>query len=137
MKEITNVGNLPRHLQAFAKELGGAFAGVAGTEFYEMNSVDEYEKKAMEVGYECIPTVDQSTGRGYLVGFEATEPKRIVTLQNYSQLKIYFVECTEQQVTEWTEKIQEHRELQQEDMFERRNRAERRRANKRKGDKND
>lgn len=124
MKKIDNIGNLPRHMVAFAKSLGGTFSEVPSTEFYEMSSIDEFEKNATEVGYEIVPTVDTSTGRGFLVGFDITEPKRIVTLHSYCQMKIYFVSCTDTDIKSWTRKILSHRDDQQRDMRSRRDTAQ-------------
>jgi len=119
MKRITNIGNLPNHLQLFAKQLGGVLSE-CDTEFYEINYINEFEKKAVEIGYEIVPAVDTSTGRGFLTGFSAEEPKDIITLVSYVKLKIYFVECTRQEIEEWTLKIREHRDMQQDNSIERR-----------------
>lgn len=124
MKEILNRGNLPRHMAAFAQSLGGTFSDVPSTEFYEMSSIDEFEKKASEVGYEVVPTADTETDRGFLVGFQVTEPKKIVTLHSYAQLKIYFVECSAKEIETWTKKIISHRLAQQADMRDRRGKAQ-------------
>lgn len=120
MRKIENKGNLPNHLQAFARELGGQLANAPNTEFYEMSSVSEFESKASEVGYEIVPTIDSETGRGFLVGFDVTEPQRITTLVDYSTLKIYFKECSDADINQWIEKIKKHRDMQQVAMFERR-----------------
>lgn len=119
MKRIETEGNLPPHLRAFAKQLGGQLSN-ASTEFYEAESVSEFELKATEIGYEIVPTIDGSTGRGYLVGFDVTEPQRIATLVDYSTLKLYFKECSDTEIKQWIEKMKEHRDAQQADMFRRR-----------------
>ncbi len=131
MNKIENVGNLPNHMQAFAKQLEGNLSSAPSTEFYEMSSVQEFESKAVEIGYEIVPTVDTSTGRGFLVGFDVTEPKRIATLVDYSTLKIYFKECSDVEIKEWITKMKRHRDEQQAEMFKKReaialNRAARR-----------
>jgi hypothetical protein len=131
MRQIDNVGNLPAHLQAFARQLGGQLSKAASTEFYEMSSVSEFEKNASEIGYEIVPTVDTTTGRGFLVGFDVTEPQRIATLVDYSTLKIYYIECSDETIKEWIAKIKKHRDMQQAAMYERQegirlNRAQRR-----------
>lgn len=116
MKKIGNKGNLPRHLRVLATQLGGRLKSVGGTEFYEANSVKEFESKASDIGYEIIPTIDTSTGRGFLVGFDVTSPEKIATLLDYSKLKIYYIECSAKTITEWTQKIKQHRLDQQENM---------------------
>lgn len=124
--KIENKGNLPKHLQVFAKALEGQLSTGTDTEFYEYKSISEFEKDAhmLNEGFEIIPTVDTSTGRGFLVGFAVSEPKRIVTLTSYVQLKIYFVEGTEQEIKTWTERIKSDRQAQQEDMYKRRNKTQ-------------
>jgi len=131
MKKIETVGNLPNHMKAFAKQLEGQLSGGQATEFYEMSTIAEFEKNATEIGYEIVPTVDQETGRGFLVGFDVSEPQKIATLVDYSCLKIYFVECSDSELNEWVRKMKEHRDAQQAEMFRRReavklNRAQRR-----------
>jgi len=120
MKRIENIGNLPNHLQAFAKQLGGQFSNAPSTDFYEMESVAEFESKAVEIGYEIVPTIDTTTGRGFLVGFDVTEPQRIATLVNYSTLKLYFKECSDIEIKQWVAKMKEHRDAQQAEMYARR-----------------
>lgn len=119
MRRIENKGNLPAHLQAFARQLGGQLSSAADTEFYEMSSVSEFEKNASEVGYEIVPTIDNSTGRGFLVGFDVTEPQRIATLVDYSTLKIYYIECSDAVINEWIAKMKAHRDMQQAAMYKR------------------
>lgn len=131
MKRIENIGNLPNHMQAFAKQLEGQLSNAPSTEFYEMESVAEFESKAVDIGYEIVPTIDASTGRGFLVGFDVTEPQRIATLVDYSTLKLYFKECSDSEIKQWIAKMKEHRDTQQAEMFRRResvnlNRAQRR-----------
>jgi hypothetical protein len=135
MNKIANRGNLPPHLALFAKVLGGNIPDSMSTEFYEMESIREFETKAVDVGYEIVPAMDESTKRGYLVGFEAEEPQKIITLVEYAKLKIYFVECDEPTFNSWIKKIKSHREEQQIDMRNRRAKAQAKR-NKR-GKKND
>lgn len=125
MRRVTGKGNLPRHLQVLATELGGRLSSQVATEFYEMKTVAEFEKNAVEVGYEIVPTIDGSTGRGFLVGFGVSEPKKVATLLEYAQMKIYFVECSPGEIEEWTRKIQAHRRAQEADMRRRRESAQR------------
>lgn len=120
MKRILNKGNMPKHLQVLATQMGGKLSNVAGTEFYEAKTIAEFEKNASEIGYEIVPTVDTSTDRGFLVGFSVSSPERIATLLDYSSLKIYYVECSAKEIEEWTRKIQQHRRDQEEDMRQRR-----------------
>jgi hypothetical protein len=124
MKKIENVGNLPNHLQVFDKELQGQLSTAQDTEFYEIKTIEEFEKNAPEVGYEIVPTIDESTGRGFLVGFDVTEPKRIATLLDYSTLMIYFTECSDIEIKSWINKMKEHRQEQQTEMFIRREKAQ-------------
>jgi len=131
MIRIENIGNLPNHMQAFAKQLEGQLSNAPSAEFYEMESIAEFESKAVEIGYEIVPTIDTSTGRGFLVGFDVTEPKKIATLVDYSTLKLYFKECSDNEIKQWIAKMKEHRDAQQAEMFRRReetklNRAQRR-----------
>lgn len=117
MRKISFKGNMPSHIAAFAQQLGGMYSGVKQTEFWEASSIDEFEKKASEVGYEIIPTIDSSTDRAYLVGFDA-EDSVIVGPggESYSALKMYFIEITPEELKAWDRKIQAHRNMQQEDM---------------------
>lgn len=117
MKKISFKGNLPKHMQLFAKQLGGVFNNVKGTEFWELSSISEFEKKASEVGYEIIPTIDGSTDRAFLVGFDA-EDSEVVSAggEYYSQLKMYFIEITPEELRAWDKKIKSHREDQVKDM---------------------
>lgn len=126
MNEITNRENLPNHLQVLAGQLGGQFSNLTSSKFYEMTTISEFERNAVDIGYEIVPTIDQSTGRGFLVGFGVSEPEKVTTLVTYMALQIYFVECSDKEVDEWTKKIQEHRLDQQIDMIERRERAQER-----------
>lgn len=123
MKRIRNKGNLPNHLQVLANQLGGRLSGASDTEFYEANSIKEFESKASEIGYEIIPTIDTSTGKGFLVGFDVSAPEKIATLLDYSTLKIYFVSGTDKDIESWTKKIRQHRLDQQEDMRRRQEEA--------------
>jgi len=120
MKKIEAIGNLPNHMKAFAKPLEGLLSDGQSTIFYEMSSISEFEINATEIGYEIVPTIDQETGRGFLVGFDVSEPKRIATLLNYSSLNIYFVECSDTELKVWIDKMKMHRDAQQNDMFQRR-----------------
>lgn len=130
MKKIEHKGNLPKHLRMFAKQLGGVYDSVAGTEFYECTNISEFESAAAgklkeNVSFEIAPpTVDTSTGRGFLVGFEVSDPQHVDTLHDYVQLKIYYVEASETDVTSWTERIQRDRSAFERDMRERRKRAQ-------------
>ena len=124
MKRILTIGNLPKHMQVMAKETGGRLSKVAQTQFFEANSISEFEKKAVEIGYEIVPTIDGSTNRGFLVGFDVTEPKRVATLVDYSQLMMYFVECSEKEVIAWTDRIKNDRRLQEADMRKRREKSQ-------------
>lgn len=133
MKKIENKGNLPAHLRAFATELSSRLTGGQETEFYEMSSISEFEKKAPEEGYEIVrPTVDMETNRGFLVGFAVSTPKRIITLVDYSQLKIYFVECSPAAINKWTKRISEDRIDQEQDMTFRRKQSQLSKKTKRK-----
>jgi len=132
MQKIENVGNLPNHLQIFARAAKGQFSGLGDTEFYEMANITEFEHAACgkldpNVAFEIIPTVDMETGRGFLVGFEAEEPKSIVTLTSYVKLKLYFIACTDEEIKKWTIRIEGDRLAQQQEMF---NRQERRKKKK-------
>lgn len=120
MNKIEHKGNLPSVLSHFAVKLSTEFSGEKETEFWECSSISEFEKNAEEVGYEITPTMDMSTGRGYLVGFAAEEPKEIKTLKNYMQLKMYFIELDSTEFNSWVNKIKHHRELQQQDAYLRR-----------------
>lgn len=124
MKRIASIGNLPKHLQAFAKELGGKLAKHTGTEFFESYSITEFEKSAVTLGYEIVPTIDSDTSRGFLVGFDVSEPSRISSGDYVATLKIYYVECTPSEVEQWTKKIKQHRLDQQADMMIRREKAQ-------------
>lgn len=118
MKKIYTKGNMPSHIAAFARQLQGSLSGQKETEFYEASSIEEFEKKASELGYEIIPAADMSTERAYLVGFDVEESKIVGPGGSlYAQLKMYFVECTQEEFEKWVKKIKNHRDLQQEDYF--------------------
>lgn len=118
MKKVLAAGNMPSHVAAFAKQLQGNLSGQKETEFWEMSSIDEFEKKASEVGYEIIPAMDMKTNRGYLVGFDVEESTIVGPGgQTYAQLKMYFVECDLHEFESWVKKIKQHRDLQQEDYY--------------------
>lgn len=116
MKRILNKGNMPSHIAIFAAELKGQMSGQEESEFWEMDNVDEIEKKAVEIGFELIPAMDSSTQRGYLVGFDVETPKIVQTAQSYAKLKMYFIELTSVEFKTWNTKILQHREDQQQDM---------------------
>jgi len=120
MKKIENKGNLPKHLQLFATASQGIFSGLAQTEFYEMSSISEFERTASgqanpDIKFEIFPTIDTSTNRGFLIGFDASTPETIATLTQYSYLKIYFVETASSEINIWIEKIKRHRDEQMEE----------------------
>jgi len=117
MKKIEFKGNLPTHIQLFAKELGGIFNKVQDTEFWEASSIDEFEKNASEIGYEIIPTVDGATDRGYLVGFDAQDSEIVGSDgDSYSKLTMHFIEITPEELKAWDRKMKAHREDQLIDM---------------------
>jgi hypothetical protein len=117
MKQISFKGNLPSHMRVFAKQLGGIFSQVGDTEFWEASSIAEFEKSASEIGYEIVPTIDGSTDRAFLVGFDA-EDSVIVGSDgdSYSKLKMYFIEITPEELKAWDRKIKAHRAMQEQDM---------------------
>lgn len=117
MKRIYKAGNMPAHIAAFAKQLTGAFSGQKETEFWEMSSIDEFEKNASQVGYEIIPAMDMATKRGYLVGFDVEDSVIVGFNEQYSQLKMYFIEVTESEFNSWVAKMRKHREMQQKDYY--------------------
>lgn len=118
MKRVYTSGNMPTHVAAFARQLQGKLAGQKETEFWEMSSIDEFEKKASEVGYEIIPAMDMKFDRAYLVGFDVEESTIVgIGGEQYAQLKMYFVECSSKEFEEWVKKIKYHRDLQQEDYY--------------------
>lgn len=114
---------MPKHVASFAKQLKGQTAGQKETEFWEMSSIEEFEKNASEIGYEIIPAMDMKTNRGYLVGFDVEEPTIVGPWgHQYAQLKMYFVECSLSDFESWVKKIKKHRDLQQKDYFNRQGR---------------
>lgn len=117
MKRVYHKGGMPAHVSAFAQQLTGTMSGQKETEFWEMSSIDEFEKNASKIGYEIIPAMDMSTKRGYLVGFEVEESVIVGINEQYSQLKMYFIEVNESEFTAWVSKIKHHREMQQEDYY--------------------
>jgi hypothetical protein len=121
MKKILNRGNLPRHLQLFAKQTEGVLTNVAQTEFYEINNIDEFERTAAgladpDIRFEIFPTIDNSTDRAFLVGFEASSPEHIATMVDYAYLQIYFYEASKVEIQIWIDKIKLHREQQMQEM---------------------
>jgi hypothetical protein len=117
MRKIDKAGNMPANVAAFARQLAGTYSGQKETEFWEMSSIEEFEKNASEIGYEIVPAMDMTTKRGYLVGFDVAESVIVGINEEYSQLKMYFVEANESEFNAWVKKIKEHRRLQQEDYF--------------------
>jgi len=120
MDKIENKEDLPRHIQIFAKTLEGELSDMPSTNFWEAKTIDEFEKGAHEIGYEIIPTLDLSTGRGFLVGFEARESKIIMSGLSGVGLDMYFIEVDESEFNLWTDKIKQHRDDQEQDMLNRR-----------------
>lgn len=121
MRKIENRGNLPSNIALFAKELSGWNIGNKETEFYEMSSIDEFEKKAVEIGYEIVPALDSKTDRAFLVGFEVTEGSQTIIMSSeYFQLKMYFIELSTSEFNSWHKRITQDRIDQQIDMYTRR-----------------
>jgi len=87
-----------------------------------MSSITEIENKAVELGFELYPTVDATTERAYLVGFDAEEPVHIVTVHSYAKLKMYFIEITTEELRNWDRKIRNDRQDQMDDMRSRQKR---------------
>ena len=117
MNRVYKSGNMPQHIAAFARQLTGQFSQQKETEFWEMSSIDEFEKNASEIGYEIIPAMDMSTKRGYLVGFDVEDSVIVGIREQYSQLKMYFIEANEAEFNAWVAKMKKHREMQQEDYY--------------------
>ncbi|MCK9428992.1 MAG: hypothetical protein M0R17_03140 [Candidatus Omnitrophica bacterium] len=111
---------MPNILKIFAQELKGKLSGNKETEFWEASSISEFEKNASEIGYEIVPTMDASTDRCFLVGFNAEESPIVGVNQFYAQLKMYFIEVTVEQFNSWVAKIKQHRLDQEQDAFLRR-----------------
>lgn len=128
MKRIYFRGSLPNPLQLFAKQIGTL--DIPDTEFWEMSSIEELEKKAVEIGYEIVPTKDMETERGYLVGLDAEEPKLIIGRNSAVKLKLYFIELEQAEFDQWVRKIKTHREQQLKDMQRRRTKIEKQRKKK-------
>lgn len=140
MRKIEHKGNMPDVIGAFAFKLGGIYSNVKETEFWEASSISEFEKSASEIGYEIIPAIDGSTKRAFLVGFDAEDSVIVSTDgQQYSQLKMYFIEVSTEEFNTWDKKIKSHREDQLNDMSRRReiNEAARKKTAKKIGVKND
>lgn len=113
MNKIEHKGNLPPHISLFAKQLTGIFSGQKETEFWECTSITEFEKNASEIGYEIVPAMDMVTERAYLVGFDVTDPEIITIEDQYTQIKMYFIEVTVSEFNAWVKKIKAHRADQQ------------------------
>ena len=125
MNRIDTIGNLPNIIAAFVGKLENTIVSSNPTEFYEMESIREFEIKAVDIPYEILPpAVDEKTGRGYLVGLDVDEPSRVDTLVQYVKLRIYFVEASDSEVTAWAKKIKQHRLDQEVNAWERRQRAQ-------------
>lgn len=119
MEQIKTKDNLPPAVKAFCKELTGVLSGQKETEFWEASSIDEFEKNASDIGYEIVPSLDIEHNRAYLVGFSVEESEILTFNNQYMQMKMYFIEITPQEFKDWNDKIKFHRELQQRDYFER------------------
>lgn len=124
MKKIEHKGNLPPHVALFAKQLTGIFSGQKETEFWEASSITEFEKGASEIGYEIVPAMDMVTERGYLVGFDVTDPEIITIEDQYTQIKMYFIEVSLSEFNAWVKKIKAHRDEQQLDAALRKEQSE-------------
>jgi hypothetical protein len=117
MNRVYQAGNMPKNVAVFARQLTGSMSGQKETEFWEMSSIDEFEKNASQIGYEIVPAMDMSTKRGYLVGFDVEDSVIVGINEQYSQLKMYFIEVTEAEFNTWVAKMKKHREMQQEDYY--------------------
>lgn len=127
MNKIENRDNLPKHLRVFLQKMPDNFGDNIDTEIWEMSNIQEFERGAAglideKIKYEIIPTLDRSTDRAYLVGFDACDTSEVISDFYNSKLLLYFVEITTEQYHAWIKRIKEHRELQIEEMFNRQER---------------
>jgi hypothetical protein len=123
MRIIENIGNLPKSLQILAKSLGGTSIPLA--KFYECTNAKELENLAKDLKCELTATMDPSTSRGYLVGFDVSEEPSIIdrTLSVHC-LYIYFVELKAGDFTRYDNMLRQHKNDQQTDMLDRQIRKE-------------
>lgn len=111
MTEITQRGNLPKHLQVMAKEVDGQ----RSTRFYEMTGPDELLNHAKDGNCEeTTVTLDASTARGFMVAFsfndssiENLEGDKLVVMN------VFFTELDSEQARYYRKMLHEHRNQQE------------------------
>jgi len=125
MKKIENHGNMPKALQLLAKDL----AGMAMSTVYECESALELENLARDKKCELTCTLDPTTERGFLVGFEVSDsPIATISGTSFLVLSVYFAELKESEYRSYKSTLSAHRNEQEDEMRARQSRAERRRA---------
>ena len=111
MTEISNIGNLPKHLQIMAKEVQGQ----RSTYFYECVSAHELIGLASDGKCEeTSVTMDKSTNRGFMVAFGFRDSA--ITDAVGDQLvvmNIYFTELTSAETVEYRQMLHSHRQQQE------------------------
>ena len=117
MTEISNIDNLPYHLQVMAKEV----QGVRSTRFYECVNVTELFNHAKEGKCEeSTVTVDPKSEKGFAVAFSFDES----ALEDLSGdklivMNIFFAELSAYEVKTYSSMLHEHRNDQEDNMEQR------------------
>ena len=118
MKEISQVGNLPKHLQVMAKEVQGQ----RSTLFYECNNADELLNHAKDGKCEeTTVTIDQHSEKGFMVAFGFKDS----ALEDFSGDKlvvmhVYFAELSSDETRYYRNMLHQHRNDQEDNMQQRR-----------------
>lgn len=111
MKEISNVGNLPKHLQIMAKEVQGQRA----TRFYEFNTADGLlEHASLGQCEETTVTVDKSTNRGFMVAFSFND-SNITDIEGDQMvtMNIFYAELDTEETNYYRKMLHKHRNEQE------------------------
>ena len=111
MKEITNKGNLPKHLQVMAKEVQGQ----RSTLFFECSNAEELLNLAKDGKCEeTTVTLDRSTAKGFMVAFSFVD-STITDIAGDSLvvMNIYFTELTDVEAKKYKKMLHEHRNQQE------------------------
>lgn len=118
MTEITNIGNLPHHLQVMAKEV----EGVRSTRFYECTNVTELLNHAKDGKCEeSTITIDQKSEKGFAVAFSFDESELTdLAGDKLIVMNVFFAELTDYETREYRAMLHQHRNDQEDNMEQRR-----------------
>ena len=117
MNKITNIGNLPQHLQVMAKE----FQGQRSTNFFECNNADELLLLAKNGECEeTTITLDRSTSKGFMVAFSFIDSQlEDLSGDKLIVMNVYFAELNDSETKQYRALLHKHRKEQEDDMIRR------------------